>query len=367
LFNEIEFPALEIPDTSSPADTKSYSSNSWFTHLLFPHMCTSLSCSYCPNSIGSSLTSTPNTGIDQVSTPPSSTEPSTILILPSNIQPTHLHLKDAIQSLAHTSVVDILHTQPLVIPAPPISHIPTSIPNSHPMQKRSKHGIFKPKTCYKAQLDYTLTEPPTFKIATQISQWCQAMQDEYDALIKQGTWSLVPPPTNHNIIGCKWVYKLKTHSDGSIARYKARLVAKGFHQQQGIDFNETFSPVIKPPTVRMILSLAVSLNWPLRQIDVSNAFLHGILKEEVYMSQPLGYTDPQHPHYVCRLHKSIYGLKQAPKAWFERFTGQLFQFGFIASTTDSSLFIYKTKTTIAYLLLYVDDIVLTSNTPSFLD
>jgi hypothetical protein len=193
------------------------------------------------------------------------------------------------------------------------------------------------------------------------------MQDEYDALIKQGTWSLVPPPTNHNIVGCKWVYKLKTHSDGSIARYKARLVAKGFHQQQGIDFDETFSPVIKPPTVRMIISLVVSLHWPLRQLDVSNAFLHGILKEEVYMSQPQGYTDPQNPHYVCKLHKSIYGLKQAPRAWFERFTGQLLQFGFVASTTDYSLFIYRTKTTIAYLLLYVDDIVLTSNTPTFFD
>ena len=110
------------------------------------------------------------------------------------------------------------------------------------------------------------------------------MQDEYDALINQGTWSLVPPPPNHNVVGCKWVYKLKTHSDGSIARYKARLVAKGFHQQQGVDFDETFSPVIKPPTIRMVLSLAVSLHWPLRQLDVSNAFLHGILKEEVYLS-----------------------------------------------------------------------------------
>ena len=144
-------------------------------------------------------------------------------------------------------------------------------------------------------------------------------------------------------------------------------MAKGFHQQQGIDFDETFSPVIKPPTVRMIISLEVSLHWPLRQLDVSNAFLHGILKEEVYMSQPQGYTDPQNPHYVCKLHKSIYGLKQAPRAWFERFTGQLLQFGFVASTTDYSLFIYRTKTTIAYLLLYVDDIVLTSNTPTFFD
>jgi hypothetical protein len=376
LFNETEFPALEpdIPTTSQPSVPKSYSSESWFTHLLSTHTCTSLSCNPCPNSTGP-------IAFDQDLPSQSLIDPSTASINTPDIQPAASdHLPE------HTSPVDIIHTQPAhasadtSIPAhasadhsihnPPAPLIPPLLPtlsNSHPMQTRSKHGIFKPKPCYTAQLDYTFTEPPTFKIASQLSQWCQAMQDEYDALIKQGTWSLVPPPPNHNVVGCKWVYKLKTHSDGSIARYKARLVAKGFHQQQGVDFDETFSPVIKPPTIRMVLSLAVSLHWPLRQLDVSNAFLHGILKEEVYLSQPQGYIDPQHPHYVCKLHKSIYGLKQAPRAWFERFTGQLLQFGFVASTADSSLFIYKTKTTIAYLLLYVDDIVLTSNTPTFLD
>ena len=178
---------------------------------------------------------------------------------------------------------------------------------------------------------------------------------------------MVPLPSSKNVVGCKWVYKLKTHSDGIIARYKARLVAKGFHQQHGIDFNETFSPVIKPPTVRLVLSLAVSLNWPLRQLDVKNTFLHGTLKEEVYMTQPQGYIDPIHPHYVCKLQKSIYGLKQAPRAWFKSFTTQLLHLRFIASNADSSLFIYKDHKLIAYLLLYVDDIVLTSNTPAFLD
>ena len=112
------------------------------------------------------------------------------------------------------------------------------------------------------------------------------MHEEFQALQKQGTWSLVPPPSTKNIVGCKWVYKLKYNSDGIIAKYKARLMAKGFHQQYGIDFDETFSPVVKPPTVRLVLSLAVSLNWPLRQLDVKNVFLHGTLKEEVYMTQP---------------------------------------------------------------------------------
>jgi hypothetical protein len=160
LFNETEFPALEIPIPSQSSATKSYSSDSWFTHLLSTHTCTSLSCSPCPNS-------TSYIAIDQALAPPSLTEPSTAPILTSDIQPTA-----GIQSLGHAFAVDSFHNQPPVILAPPIPHISPTISNSHPMQTRSKHGIFKPKTCYKAQLDCTLTEPPTFKIATQISQWC---------------------------------------------------------------------------------------------------------------------------------------------------------------------------------------------------
>ena len=110
------------------------------------------------------------------------------------------------------------------------------------------------------------------------------------------------------------MYKLKYNNDGSISRYKARLVAKGFHQQFGIDFDETFSPVVKPFTVRIILSLAVQFNWPLKQLDVQNDFLHGFLKEEVFMVQPPGYMDPALPNHVCLLQKSLYGLKQTPWA-----------------------------------------------------
>ncbi len=235
------------------------------------------------------------------------------------------------------------------------------------MQTRAKSGIFKPKVCYIAQPDYLHTEPPSYKVAVQFPQWCTAMQEKYDALQRQGTWSLVSSPPSKNIVGCKWVYKLKHNSDGSISRYKAKLVAKGFHQQYGVDYAKTFSPVVKPPTVRLVISLVVSLNWPLRQLDVRNAFLHGTLQEEVYMQQPSGYVHPDHPNLVCKLHKSLYGLKQAPRAWFESFTSQLLHLGFTASSVDNSLFIFHDKHIIAYLLLYVDDIVITSNTPSYLD
>ena len=151
------------------------------------------------------------------------------------------------------------------------------------MTTRSKNGITKPKLCYKAMLDYTYTEPPSYKIASQYPQWIKAMDDEFASLQRQQTRSLVPAKLGVNLVGSKWVYKLKLNSDGTIARYKARLVAKGFHQQVGIDYTETFSPVVKPATVRLILSIVVSFRWPLRQLDISNAFLHGILQEEVYM------------------------------------------------------------------------------------
>ena len=118
------------------------------------------------------------------------------------------------------------------------------------------------------------------------------MDAKFQSLKKQTTWSLVPLPPHKNVVTCKWVYKLKRHSDGSIARYKARLVARGYLQQYGMDYDETFTPVVKPATVRILLALAVQFGWELKQLDVSNTFLHGVLKEEVYMAQSQGYVDP---------------------------------------------------------------------------
>jgi histone deacetylase 1/2 len=117
----------------------------------------------------------------------------------------------------------------------------------------------------------------------------------------------VPRPKGKNVIGCKWVFKIKLKADGTVDRYKARLVAKGFKQRYDIDYEDTFSPVMKAATIRLILSLAVSNNWSLRQLDVQNAFLHGVLDEEVYMDRPPGYES--HPGYVCKLEKALYGLK----------------------------------------------------------
>lgn len=118
-----------------------------------------------------------------------------------------------------------------------------------------------------------------------------------------------------NILPNKWVFKIKRHSDGSVERYKARLVANGFHQQEGVDYGETFSPVVKHSTIRLILALAINFGWSIRQLDVQNAFLHGYITDDVFMKQPTGFADPAYPNYVCKLRRSLYGLKQAPRAW----------------------------------------------------
>ena len=131
------------------------------------------------------------------------------------------------------------------------------------------------------------------------------MQAEYNALITTGTWSLIPSHPSQNVVGCKWVFRVKKNPDGTIDRHKARLVAKGFHQQAGVDFQETFSPVAKPVTIRILLTLVVQNNWFLNQLDISNAFLHGDLKEDVYMQQPPGFIDPNSPSFVCKLQEIL--------------------------------------------------------------
>ena len=132
------------------------------------------------------------------------------------------------------------------------------------------------------------------------------MNAKFDALLSNGTWTLVPHTFDMNIVGYKWVFHLKCKADGSINRHKARLVAKGFHQQPGIDFGETYCLVVKPTTICPILSLAIFASWPIRQIDVQNAFLHGWLSKVVYMAQPSGFIHPQFPQHVYKFHKALY-------------------------------------------------------------
>ncbi|PRQ54238.1 putative RNA-directed DNA polymerase [Rosa chinensis] len=247
----------------------------------------------------------------------------------------------------------------------PVEGLTAATTNDHHMLTRSKRGIVKKKAFLSVLSsicsDSTLSEPYSHKTALKVPAWKSAMQEEYDALINQNTWTLVPLPPDKNLVSCKWIFKIKKNADGSIARHKARLVARGFSQEYGIDYDETYSPVVRHTTVRMILSIAASYGWPLHQLDVKNAFLHGVLNEEVYMTQPPGFEDSQHPTHVCKLQKSLYGLKQAPRAWNERFASFLPSLGFKSSYADPSLFTLISGTSKAYLLLYVDDIILTGN------
>jgi hypothetical protein len=187
------------------------------------------------------------------------------------------------------------------------------------------------------------------------------MEEEYGALISNGTWELVPQPQGSNIVTGKWVFTHKLRADGTLNRYKARWVLQGFTQRPGVDYDETFSPDVKSATVRTVLATAVSRDWPIQQLDVKNAFLHGTLSETVFCCQPTGFADPAHPDLVCRLRKSLYGLKQAPRAWYSRFTNYLTTLGFIEAKSNISLFIFCHDSDMVYLLLYADDIILTTS------
>jgi hypothetical protein len=180
------------------------------------------------------------------------------------------------------------------------------------------------------------------------------------------TWDLVSCPPGTNVVTGKWLFRHKLTSDGSLDCYKARWVLRGFTQRHGVDYDETFSPVVKFATVRAVLSLALSHDWAIHQLDVKNAFLHGTLTETVYCSQPTGFVDADRPDLVCRLNRSLYGLKQAPRAWYSRFASYLVSIGFVEAKSDTSLFIYRRGDDTVYLLLYVDDIVLTASTADLL-
>ncbi|GJX83235.1 ribonuclease H-like domain-containing protein [Tanacetum coccineum] len=234
------------------------------------------------------------------------------------------------------------------------------------MITRSQSGIVKPIDRLSLHTSSISHIPKNSSHALKDLNWRNAMYDEYDALVKNGTWLLVARPACVNMVRSMWLFKHKFHADGTLSRYKARLVANGSSQQLGVDFDETFSPVVKPATVRTVLSLAVSRKWPIHQLDVKNAFLNGDLSETVYMHQPPGFVDNRYPHHVCLLQRSLYGLKQAPRAWFQRFAGYATRAGFYHSRCDSSLFIYRQGSQVAYLLIYVDDIILTASCPALL-
>ncbi|KAK3119631.1 hypothetical protein QOZ80_9AG0673040 [Eleusine coracana subsp. coracana] len=220
----------------------------------------------------------------------------------------------------------------------------------------------KPRYANAALVDNSIPiEPSSYEEAAQGPEWLKAMEDEIKALNENQTWDLVPRPKDVKPISCKWVYKVKTCPDGSIERYKARLVARGFSQQYGLDYEETFSPVAKITTIRVLLALTACKSWKLWQMDVKNAFLHGELDKDIYMEQPRGFESKIHPEYVCKLKKALYGLKQAPRAWYGKIGEFLIQSGFNIAPSDSSLFVKAKEGRLAIVLVYVDDLIITGD------
>ncbi|GJV78915.1 retrovirus-related pol polyprotein from transposon TNT 1-94 [Tanacetum coccineum] len=272
-FNEAQFP-FDIPKTTSPPPSKTspyYSSESPYVIPTTDHP--------SPSSPRSPISSP--SSVSHLS-PTSQTSPES-----SNGQPS---------PVSTTSIPT--PPPPTPPPPPPITRqCPTNL-----CQNPKQRVPYNPSANHATVLPTTITEPTSFTVANNSPEWRQAMKEEYDALMKNGTWSLVPRASNTNVVD-----------------------------------------------------------------DIQNAFLHGNLKEQVYMKQPPGFIDPQRPNHVCLLHKSLYSLKQAPRAWFERLSKALFDLGFKGSKTDPSLFIYSRGDTLLYILVYVDDIIVTGNNKGTID
>ena len=212
-------------------------------------------------------------------------------------------------------------------------------------------------------------EPSTYAQAIKGSdamKWNEAMLEEYNAHIANGTWTIVKLPPDQMVVKSKWVYRIKHNADGSIERFKARLVAKGFSQRPGIDYFETFASTMRHATIRVILALAAIEDLHLRSVDISHAFINSEIDTEVYMAQPLGFVQ-KGPEWVCKLNKSIYGLKQSPRLWGEKLWAALKELGFRKAYSDPSLYIFDRDNIRVIVPVFVDDITLASQSADALD
>ena len=240
---------------------------------------------------------------------------------------------------------------------------------------RANHGLYLPDNSQEPSSSFEDSspslnavllpgEPASYREAMRSvdqDHWVSAMNEEIDSLKQNNTWELVDLPAGRKVIKSKWVYRLKFDSDGNPVRYKARLVAKGFTQIFGLDYDETFSPVARLDSMRILLALAAQEDWEIHQIDVKTAFLNGELDEEIYMQQPEGYSRTGQEIKVCLLLKALYGLKQASRQWHIKLNKALTSLDFISISADPCVYINRTDGIITILVVYVDDITLLGN------
>lgn len=230
-----------------------------------------------------------------------------------------------------------------------------------------------------------IEEPSNFYEANNSSEWKEAMKEEYESIIKNNTWDLVKRLNDKQPIGCRWLFKLKFKADGSINKHKARLVAKGYSQKEGIDFEEKISPVAKLSTIRLIIALATKHHWKIHLLDVKSSFLNGDLKEEVYLVQPEGFIKKGEEHLVCRLKKDLYGLKWAPRSWYEKIhsffclkwdprswyekiDSFFLMYGYKQSKNDPNLYtVFSDEGHIVLISLYVDNLIMTGSADNLIE
>lgn len=210
-------------------------------------------------------------------------------------------------------------------------------------------------------------DPLTFEEAVKEEKWQKAMAEEIASIEKNHTWELTDLPEGQKSIGVKWVYKTKLKEDGEVDKFKARLVAKGYKQEFGVDYKEVFAPVARLDTIRLVIALAAQKSWPIFQLDVKSAFLHGDLEEQVFVNQPPGFIKSGSEHKVYKLRKALYGLKQAPRAWYGRINSYFLKEGFVKCPYEHTLYIKNEvggKMLVA--CLYVDDLIFTGNNEAML-
>lgn len=281
--------------------------------------------------------------------------------LPSESLPEHIH--DQSDPPLHTSPLQESSTL-----SPPPSRrssrtreLPVRLRHDYVMNFRPSH----PDVCL-VETTGSVDEDVTFSQAILDPAWKGAMTEEFDSLVQNDTWELVPLPPGKKAISARWVYRAKHELNPTRVRLKARLVARGFEQKHGIDFDDTFAPVVKWSTLRLIIALAAALGWKLHHMDVVTAFLNGKLKELIYMLQPPGFEVPGSEHLVCKLNRSIYGLKQSPRAWYEEIDAYLADQNWMRSEADHNLYFLHNQGKIVILLLFVDDLLVTGNDPEMI-
>ncbi|GJT81787.1 retrovirus-related pol polyprotein from transposon TNT 1-94 [Tanacetum coccineum] len=210
-------------------------------------------------------------------------------------------------------------------------------------------------------------EPKNVNEALEDESWIVAMQEELNQFTANDVWELVPQPKNMTIIRTKWVFRNKLDKNGIVSRNKARLVAQGYNEQEGINYDETYAPVTRLESIRILLAYACTLDFKLFQMDVKSAFLNGFINEEVYVAQPPGFIDFEKPNHVYKLKKALYGLKQAPKAWYDRLKAFLIKHEYKMGMVDNTLFTKKKSSNLIIVQIYVDDIIFGSTCQDMCD